>query len=73
MKQLIHLSENGEIQEATDMQYQCSLNYIYYGLTIRTWKALNATDIQYQCSLNYIYYGLTIRTWKALNATGRKT
>ena len=25
MKQLIHLSENGEIQEATDMQYQCSL------------------------------------------------
>lgn len=36
-------SENGEIQEATDMQYQCSLNYIYYNLTIRTWKALNAT------------------------------
>ena len=33
MKKLIHLSENSEIQEATDMQYQCSLNYIYYGLT----------------------------------------
>ena len=43
MKKLIHPSENSEIQEATDMQYQCSLNYIYYGLTISNWKALNAT------------------------------
>ena len=43
MKKLIHLSENSEIQEATDMQYQCSLNYIYYGLTLSNWKALNAT------------------------------